>query len=73
MRGLGKNLSHELMKVNLLASRGEGFHVDTLDLYSARQRAAFIKQAAAEMALEGRRCARTGPRAAEARRDAATS
>jgi len=31
--------------VNLLASRGDGFHVDTLDLYAARQRAVFIKQA----------------------------
>jgi DNA primase len=48
VRGLGKNLSPELLKVNLLASRGDGFHVDTLDLYSARQRSAFVKQAAAE-------------------------
>ena len=39
VRGLGKNLSYDLLKMNLLASRGEGFHVDTLDLYSARQRA----------------------------------
>jgi hypothetical protein len=52
VRGLNKNLSHELMRVNLLASRGDGFHVDTLDLYSARQRAAFVKQAAGEMALD---------------------
>jgi DNA primase len=52
VRGLNKNLSHELMRVNLLASKGDGFHVDTLDLYSARQRAAFVKQAAAEMALD---------------------
>ena len=48
VRGLGKNLSSELLKVNLLAARGDGFHVDTLDLYSARQRSAFVKQAAAE-------------------------
>jgi hypothetical protein len=52
VRGLNKNLSHELMRVNLLASKGDGFHVDTLDLYSARKRAAFVKQAAAEMALD---------------------
>jgi DNA primase catalytic core len=52
VRGLNKNLSHELMRVNLLASYGDGFHVDTLDLYSARQRAAFVKQAAGEMALD---------------------
>ena len=38
--------------MNLLASRGDGFHVDTLDLYSARQRAVFMKQAAIEMAVK---------------------
>ena len=45
IRGLGKNLSHEVLKVNLLVSRGERFYVDTLDLYSARQRAAFTQAA----------------------------
>ncbi len=40
------------MKINLLASRGEGFHVDTLELYSARQRASFQKTAAAELQVE---------------------
>lgn len=53
VRGLGKNLSYDVLRVNLLASRGEvGFHVDTLDLYSARQRAAYIKQAAVELGVE---------------------
>jgi hypothetical protein len=42
VRGLDKNLSHGQLKVNLLAARGEGLHVDTLDLYSSRQRGAFI-------------------------------
>ena len=49
VRGLGKNLSHELMKVTLLVSRQEEFHVDTLDLNQDRQRAAFIKRAAEEL------------------------
>ena len=49
VRGLGKNLSHELMKVNLLVARQEDFHVDTLDLNQDRQRAAFIKRAADEL------------------------
>ncbi|HEY7393185.1 MAG TPA: toprim domain-containing protein [Bryobacteraceae bacterium] len=53
VRGLAKNLSYDLLKVNLLASRptsdNAAFHVDTLDLYSARQRTAFQKQAAIEM------------------------
>ena len=52
VRGLDKNLSYAILRVNLLASRGDGFHVDTLDLYAARQRAAFIKQAAIEMAVK---------------------
>ena len=49
IRGLGRNQSPELMKVNILVSCEDRFHVDTLDLYSARQRAAFLKQAAEEL------------------------
>ena len=52
VRGLGKNLSHELMKVNLLVSRQEDFHVDTLDLNQDRQRAGFIKRAADELGVK---------------------
>jgi DNA primase catalytic core len=52
VRGLAKNLSIELMKINLLAGNANGFHVDTLDLYSARQRSAFSKQAAEEMSVK---------------------
>jgi DNA primase catalytic core len=52
VRGLAKNLSYDLIKINLLVSRGDGFHVDTLDLYAARQRMAFAKQAAIELSLK---------------------
>jgi DNA primase catalytic core len=52
VRGLAKNLSYDSLKINLLAGRGEAFHVDTLDLYSARQRGAFTQQAAAELGVE---------------------
>jgi DNA primase len=52
IRGLAKNLSHELLKVNILVSRGDLFHVDTLDLYSDRQRAALIKRASEELQLK---------------------
>ena len=57
IRGLHKNLSYELLKVNVLLSgktpRGESaFHVDTLDLYSARQRSGFTKQAAEELGIK---------------------
>jgi DNA primase catalytic core len=57
IRGLNKNMSYELLKVNVLVSgrtpRGESaFHVDTLDLYSARQRSGFTKQAAEELVVK---------------------
>ena len=52
VRGLEKNTSYELLRVNVLASRGEAFHVDTLDLYSARQRAAYVHQAAEELGVK---------------------
>ena len=52
IRGLAKNLSHDLMKVTMLVSRQDEFHVDTLDLYADRQRAAFIKRAAEELGLK---------------------
>jgi DNA primase catalytic core len=52
VRGLQKNLSAEVLKVNVLVSRQEDFHVDTLDLQVDRQRAAFIKRAAEELGLK---------------------
>jgi DNA primase catalytic core len=57
IRGLSKNMSYELLKVNVLLTgtntRGEqGFHVDTLDLYSARQRSIFTKHASEELGIK---------------------
>lgn len=52
VRGLDKNTSYEQLKVNLLVSRNELFHVDTFDLYSARARQVFIKQAAGELKIK---------------------
>lgn len=49
VRGLAKNLTYDVLKVNVLASQGERFHVDTLDLYSAKARASFLAQAAIEL------------------------
>jgi DNA primase len=51
MRGLARNLSYDVLKVNLLASQGDRFHVDTLDLYNARARASFLTQASLELQL----------------------
>jgi len=49
VRGWDKALSAESLRINLLVSRGEHFHVDTLDLYSAKARAQYIKQASVEV------------------------
>jgi DNA primase len=49
VRGWKKPLNPEALKINLLVSRGERFHVDTLDLYQAKARAAFTKQAGMEL------------------------
>ena len=51
IRGLAKNLGVETLKVNVLVAIGDAFHVDTLDLYSARQRAGYVAQAAIELRL----------------------
>ncbi|GMQ88662.1 MAG: hypothetical protein BMS9Abin09_0092 [Gammaproteobacteria bacterium] len=52
VRGLKNNASPSQLKVNVLVSCHEAFHVDTLELYVARQRSAFISQAARELALK---------------------
>ncbi|MFL9911149.1 CHC2 zinc finger domain-containing protein [Paraburkholderia sp. RL17-337-BIB-A] len=40
------------LKVNVLASAGEQFHVDTFDLYHAKARASYIARAAAELRVK---------------------
>jgi hypothetical protein len=52
VRGLAKATSYDALKVNLLVGRGEAFHVDTFDVYAARQRAIYVKQAASELCVE---------------------
>ncbi len=52
VRGLARNTSYDLLKVNLGAFGERGFHVETVDLYATRPKAAFIAQAAAEMGVE---------------------
>jgi len=49
IRGWKKPLNPEALKVNLLVSKDERFHVDSFDLYQAKARAAFIKQAGMEL------------------------
>ncbi len=52
IRGMNKNLSFDAMKVNVRISAGERYHIDTLDLYNARHRTAFINTAAEEVACK---------------------
>ena len=51
IRGLAKNTTPDALRVNLLAQRNGEVHVDTLDLYVARARAAFVAQAAAALGV----------------------
>lgn len=61
VRGLEKNLSPDTLKVNvriaiglLSSADGGAFHVDTLDLYNAKQRGHYCAQASAETGLDER-------------------
>jgi hypothetical protein len=62
VRGLARTTSFDSLRLNLMVRRDDGegmlsggegarFHVDTIDLYSARQRQTFTVQAAAELGL----------------------
>ena len=46
MRGLGKNLAFDVLRVNLRVRVGDAYHIDTLDLYQAKARTVFINAAA---------------------------
>jgi hypothetical protein len=53
VRGLPRTTTFDSLRINLLVRRGHNgpFHVDTLDLYSAKQRTSFVAQAARELGL----------------------
>jgi DNA primase catalytic core len=52
IRGWKKNTTPEAMRVNVQVRAGTGgYFVDTLDLYAARSRASFVRQAAIELGL----------------------
>jgi hypothetical protein len=52
VRGLQRNLSYEVLKVNIRVLQGERYYIDTLDVYNARHRMAFINAAAEELKIE---------------------
>ena len=49
VRGLEQNESNHQLKINLMVSEGDNFHVDMLELYATKQRSGFIHQAATEL------------------------
>ena len=51
VRGLARNLSAEALKVTVRVSAGDHLHVDTLDLYQARARGAFVKAVSLELGV----------------------
>lgn len=52
VRSVARNTSHADLRVNILVSRERaGFHLDTVDMYSAKQRATFIRQTAIEIGV----------------------
>ncbi len=51
IRGLKKNLSYEVLKINLLVTQDDKLHIDTFDLYQSRPRTSFIKQASIELGI----------------------
>jgi DNA primase catalytic core len=52
VRGMQKNLSFEVLKVNIRVLQFEKYYIDTLDVYNARHRTAFINAAAGELKIE---------------------
>ena len=52
IRGLERNMSLQQLRVNVLASRDELVHMDTLDLCKAKSRSAFVKATADELYVD---------------------
>ncbi|MFC1853873.1 DNA primase, partial [candidate division CSSED10-310 bacterium] len=50
--GLSKNMAYGVLKVNIRIMIEEKYHVDTIDLYSFRNRTHFIQNAAREIGLD---------------------
>jgi len=51
-RGLQKNLSRSALRCTLFGERGGALFVDSLDLYAAKGRAHFVREAARELSLD---------------------
>ena len=49
IRGLAKSMSYDQLKLNIHVIKGERYYIDTFDLYHARSRTTYIKQASIEL------------------------
>lgn len=52
VRGMGKNATPDVLRVNVLVTTEQAMHIDTFDLYSAKHRKSFQEQAATELRIE---------------------
>jgi len=52
VKGFNANLVTDSLKINLMALKGDTFHMDKLDLYVSKQRQVFINQASVELGVE---------------------
>lgn len=51
VRGIEKNPSYDVLKVWLKAACGDRVHIDTIELYAAKQRSAWLRQAGIELGV----------------------
>lgn len=52
VRGLAKNTAYDALKISLRFACGSAWHLDTLDLAQAKQRAAFVQAASEETGIK---------------------
>jgi hypothetical protein len=60
VRGLERNTRYDTLRVNLMVRREQaevdprlnGFHLDSIDMYSAKHRSGYVRAAASELAIE---------------------
>ncbi len=52
VKGFNTELITDSLKINLMAVKGDAFHMDKLDLYVSKQRQVFINQASVELGVE---------------------
>ena len=48
VKGFDAKVINDTLKINLMVKQGDAFHLDTLDLYSSKQRQVFVNQASVE-------------------------